>query len=219
MGKEKVVILNSGGIDSRAMAKIINKERYELHSLHILTPSVPNSERQAKAAQITADLFCNTHEIAIYDFKYTGVYFNKEEQKYILNDGISKEDYEKVSKTRLHCAPFWRTVVYGFAFSYARAIGANIIISGQTQYEALDWANTFAKLTNESCPFKDRGPSTFIRVEMPLAGMDESAIAGLLTEQEYGTTVSCNQLDDCGRCYACARKIRFEEWKRNKGDT
>lgn len=216
MTKRKVVILNSGGIDSRALAKVINKEENEIHSLYIHMPKVPSAEKQKKAAQETADMFCDSHYVVTYQSDFTGLYFDNRTKTYIKPIDINEEDKEYFEKLRLTPTPYAKNILFSMALSYARAIGAKVVVGGHNSTEMFEWCKEFAKLSNASTPFINRSDANHVGVEAPFIGLDDNAITDLLTDEEYATTISCTKAIECGDCHSCKRKEKFETWKKSQ---
>jgi len=59
---KKVILLNSGGVDSRVVAAMCHRDGWEIHSLYF-DINQDNRERCMKAAQRTADLYCKEHTV------------------------------------------------------------------------------------------------------------------------------------------------------------
>jgi 7-cyano-7-deazaguanine synthase in queuosine biosynthesis len=211
MSKEKVVILNSGGIDSKALAKMMSlDENIELYSVFISMPGLPSNDRQLVASKETADKFCVSHDVVTINADFVGMFFDTEKQEFLRSVDLSEEEMQRFEKNRLMPAPFWRNIVYSMGMAYARSINASTLIAGQDHPGMNKWCHDYSTLTNNSTPFSDRGDTTKVTLKAPLEGLGADQIAAMLTVEEYKSSYSCTRAEPCTHCHACKRRERFE---------
>ena len=177
-----VVLLNSGGIDSRVSAALLKAAGLTVHSLYV--DWNPRNAWAAKAAaQVTADTYCTSHEVLPWGA-----------------DWMSPMSFGGIGM------PF--TAGLGLAVGAACACyrHATAVASGLLSREAAPgWRDTAQALLRGSV-----FSGTFDLL-LPVWSMSEADVAATAVRLgvDLATTYSCNEAEEpCGRCVHCPRHER-----------
>ena len=179
------VLLNSGGLDTLATAKILHQAGHTLHSLYVDVGQVNRIPTLASAKKI-ADLYCESHHV--YNFP----------EVFIV----------PIEKLKSPGVAFQSCFVFVCGAIYAKTIGVDFVASGLKGDAATDnfdscylnFLNT-SKLTSTPAPirplFKGEGsPLPTMEYLMEVIGDIESV------KQTY----SCNSYPPCGVCAKCLKR-------------
>ena len=173
------VLLNSGGIDSRVCAAIMQDKDWKLHSLHL--PFNPHNKGAArKAARRTAELYCVGH------------YEAREPDNWVT----MFKGFQGLPHTGIY--------VHLMGAIYAVSKGFEWVVSGyRKDVMAFDWTSDLTNLLSAS---KVHEPATF---SMPLkeesagdAGLRIAKELGV----DISDTHSCWTDPPCGTCHKCSAR-------------
>lgn len=179
---DRVVLLNSGGIDSRVSAALLAESGMEVHSLTVDWNPYAR-EAILPAAQATADTYCASH--TVLDFPV---------------DWMRWSDLLK--KKRM---PYTVYVVLGLGAQYAVTLDATWIATGNrkgTSKDPLEWLEIMHRAINQS---RVSPEMTILSPVFHLPDEDVDALAKSMSV-DLTTTYSCSVYPACGDCVSCARR-------------
>jgi 7-cyano-7-deazaguanine synthase len=208
MGKEKAVVLVSGGMDSCVTAAIA-RETHEIAMLHL------NYGQRTEARELLA-----FHELA--DF------YNVDHRMVVSMEHLSKiggssltDRTMSVTKADLHATgiptsyvPFRNANMLAVAVSWAEVIGARAIFVGAVEEDSSGYPDCRREFYDafELAIRAGTKPDTRIAIETPVIGLSKRAIVerGVDLSAPLRLTWSCYQRDDiaCGECDSCALRLR-----------
>lgn len=178
---DKVVLLNSGGIDSRVSAAMLEVSGMEIHSLFIdWNPTC--SITACLAAEETADLYCKSHTVFPWPVDWMTYYPNL-----------------KKSTT-----PFAALGTFSLGVQYAHHIGANYVASGIRREISVDdnWLESLRTVINANA-FAE--PKVLL---LPVYDMTNNQVTETAIQLGVNlvTTYSCTVVPPCGECRSCDRR-------------
>jgi 7-cyano-7-deazaguanine synthase len=180
---DEVVLLNSGGLDSRVSAAILSSSGMTVHSLFI--DWIPDAREAVMAAsQRTADLFCESHLVFPFPFDW-GIYI----------DNIGRK-----------AMPYTYVTSLALAATYAHSRGIDFIASGLSDYSSFkedSWVGKYQDVFNSDAPC---GGKTIL---LPVFRMNTEEVVsrGIELGAEIETTYSClASIPPCGTCFSCKRR-------------
>ena len=181
----KILLLNSGGLDTAFLAKFTTDTANEVHSLH-LNLNVENSEVASVAATtLAADFNCTSHVELALDLNPIAV---------LHSEGTSVPGIAKI--------------ILSVGQSYARSLGEVDLV--RASYRC-DKEEGYAPLWN-ALDSLDRMsfPHPRVPIELPfwnLASYEEiMAFMGITDASEYAYTVSCSHVPPDGTCHKCVKR-------------
>lgn len=175
----KVMLLNSGGLDSAIVAKWLNGQDVEVHSVHIDT-FADNRIPTLASAQETADRYCNEHTVVTVDFGKGTTY---------SENGVA------------HSIPLSSLVVCSNGVAVARLYEVREVYTGHRNRSSETRIELINNLINES-PFYVVKPHINTPVIEALTYADAASMLNVsLSDLSY--THSCPQHIPCGECAVC----------------
>lgn len=177
-----VVLLNSGGIDSRVAAAMLRASGASVHSLFIdWNPA--SSFEAGRAARGTADAYCAGHEVFRWPVDW-------------------RTWYPSLRKATTPYA-FLGTLALGV--QYAHHMGANFIASGvRREVHDADVLGIVADLLSAN---RFGTEKAFLA---PVVNMSEADVTAKARELgvDLDSTWSCPEAPQCGQCSSCQRRVR-----------
>lgn len=174
------VIMNSGGIDSRVLAKLAKDAGYTLHSLFI------DANREIRdiahrAAQITADLYCADHEIFQYPLDWT----------------CTK------TPSGLFGIPFLAMAAHTHGAQYAVYKGfPTVFVGARSQGRQRSYLDALTTCLSSALMTRP------VQILAPLFDQRFEDVYKLATENgvDISDTYSCTHYPPCGACRACSKR-------------
>jgi 7-cyano-7-deazaguanine synthase len=205
----RAIILVSGGMDSCAVAAIMQARGLELNFLH--TNYGQRTERkELECFHALADHF-NVARRLVVDIRHLAAIggssltdTNIEVTPAALDSGEVPSSY----------VPFRNANILAIATSWAEVIGAGIIAIGAVEEDSSgypDCREVFYDAFQRTIDLGTR-PETAIRIETPVIHMSKADIVGSGLEHNapFQLTWSCYKREDlaCGECDSCALRLR-----------
>jgi 7-cyano-7-deazaguanine synthase in queuosine biosynthesis len=184
----KVVLMNSGGIDSRVSAAALAADGHEVYSLYV-NWNPRNRQAAQEAARVTADTYCVRHEVLPWGA-----------------DWMSRMSFGGIGM------PFTAGLSVAVPAAYACHVDAQAVASGLLRQEAASGGRATATALLHGSVYS----GTFDLL-LPVWEMSESEVAATAVRLgvDLLTTYSCNEGEEpCGRCVHCPcheRVIAFWE--------
>jgi 7-cyano-7-deazaguanine synthase in queuosine biosynthesis len=131
----KVVLLNSGGLDSALKAKELKNAGHEVHSLFLEFKGQLGIDEIRVAAQKTADNYCDSHHTVYVDFGYTPNHY-EDSNGFMMYDDYAANPKSLWVKSDGNPPHLWSgppnqsSVMISLAVSYAKSIGADGVAHG-----------------------------------------------------------------------------------------
>lgn len=178
----RAVLLNSGGIDSRVSAAMLRASGdWEVHSLFIdWNPTVRDAA--GLAARITADTYCDHHEVFAWPVDWMTWYPN----------------------LRKSTTPYAHLGTFALAAPFAQHVGADYIVSGVRREVSMDpaWFDAMKVVLNGNA---FAGGKVFL---VPVYEMTNEEVTAKAAELgvDLATTYSCTAWPACGECASCRRR-------------
>jgi 7-cyano-7-deazaguanine synthase in queuosine biosynthesis len=183
----RVVLLNSGGIDSRVAAAMLVVSGMEVHSLTIdWNPGA--RERVLRAARLTADSYCASH----FEFAYSV-------------DWMTWSD--KLGRVRM---PFAVLAAVALGAQYAVTLGPDVTwLATGRRYQSVEVPGSSTEEMNRVLT-QSRLSQTLVLLN-PVFDFSDSRVDEKAAELgvDLTTTVSCLAAEECGTCVSCQRRRRF----------
>lgn len=205
-GKEKCVVLLSGGPDSSTVAYWAKKQGYEVYAMSCKYGQIATKEVQC-ATQIAAKLGAPMKVIDLSSLKeiFTGV-------TSLVDENIAMTS----SFSQPIIVPFRNAIFLSTAVAYAIAIGAKKIFYGAQGSDAPYYPDCRKEFYESFQNAARLGTGHEISVEAPFNQMQKSALLRLGSELDvpFELTWSCysNGPEHCGKCESCVnRKKAFAE--------
>lgn len=200
----KVVLLNSGGLDSAMVAKYLYSKGYEVHSLFIDSNQI-NREATLKASQTTADRYCVSHKIISIDFgQCSNIY--EENGVYKMYDELTELE-KNDNSIRLYGCPALGLTFTSIATAYAKMIHAQEVFAGFKGHYNYNMQERFNDLS-------DSNSTAFYRVYLkaPLSNcmsyVDSMTLLGM-TIEDLKYSHSCTYNEPCGKCPDCLHRAEL----------
>ncbi|MDB5036454.1 MAG: 7-cyano-7-deazaguanine synthase [Chlorobi bacterium] len=205
----RAVVLVSGGMDSCAVAAIMQSQGYELNVLH--TNYGQRTERkELECFHALAGHFDATRKLVV-DIRHLAM---------IGGSSLTDRDIE-VTPAALESrevpssyVPFRNANILAIAVSWAETIGAGAIAIGAVEEDSSgypDCRQVFYDAFQRTVDLGTR-PETEIRLMTPVITMSKEEIVatGLRLNAPFGLTWSCYTREDlaCGQCDSCALRLR-----------
>lgn len=193
-GNPGVVLLNSGGIDSRISAAILRSSGQQVHSLHVAW-NRRVAAGSAAAAAATAAAYCVDHTVVPWGVDWT---------KYL-------------DRLQSWGQPFTNLLAISMGASFAGYLGVTGVASGihatnsSSIAAANRWRDAMMVLLDPTSHLTG-GQIGQLRLLLPVFDMSDEAEAKVSAQSgvDLSTTWSCPVSDPaCGTCYACKRRARF----------
>lgn len=178
-----IVLLNSGGIDSRVTAAMLADIGWTIHSL--LIDWNPNaSAALQRAAAETADRYCASHTVLPWGLDW-------------------RTEFPKLGKLAIPYTALTATVL---GAQYAHLKGVDWVATGARSDMAPDreWVDLLQDILDLNVP---TGPKVLLT---PVFDMDDFEVRDKARELgvDLTTTVSCPEDPPCGTCKSCRRRAR-----------
>ena len=139
---KKILVANSGGLDSAIMCRKLQEDGYEVHSLFINSYCLGWELAQAAAA-MTASQFCASHKEITVDWGFTPNNYEDKDFFMMYDDAVA----QGITPTQ----PLWSgppnmgMVIMSIAVGYAKSINVNECcggFAGERSQEAYDIYNS-----------------------------------------------------------------------------
>ena len=137
----KIVLLNSGGLDSAYKAKTLKEAGHEIYSLFVEIKDRPELEADKISAEETAKRYCDSHHIIYLDFGYSPAHW-------LDDQGFKMYDGTKSDRPLHEGPPNMSSVFLSLGVSYAMAIGADMVSSGLHAEQLKDAALNYESAMN-----------------------------------------------------------------------
>lgn len=211
-GKQKAVVLLSGGMDSCVTAAIAR----ETHSLALLHASYGQrtERRERQAFDAIADFYAVTQRLAIrFDHlaQIGGSALTDARVAVPEADPAAPVSADGIPVTYV---PFRNAHFLSVAVSWAEVIGATSIFVGAVAEDSSGYPDCrpeYYRVFEELARVGTR-PETHIEIVTPVIGMLKSEIVrrGIELKAPLGLTWSCYQYEDaaCGVCDSCRLRLR-----------
>lgn len=121
----KILLANSGGLDSAIMARKLNEDGHEVHSLYVNSHSLGYEESMI-AAQETANRFCASHKVIDIDWGYTPNHYEDADTFVMYDDAVGMENLPRLWSG----PPNMGMVIMSITVSYAKTLGINECCGG-----------------------------------------------------------------------------------------
>ena len=214
-GKEKAVVLLSGGLDSLTVLAIAQSQGFDCHALSFRYGQRHALELEA-AQHIAKQYQVAEHLILTIELDRIG--------GSALTDTRITVPNQMSSSIPVTYVPARNTIFLSYALAWAEVLGANVIFIG---VNALDYSGypdcrpeyieAFEQLARLATQSGVEGQQK-ITIQTPLINMRKSEIIrkGLELGLDYAMTISCYQVatdgQACGVCEACRiRRAGFQE--------
>lgn len=180
MTPSRVVLLNSGGVDSRVCAQRLRDSGMEVHSLFI-DWNVRARPRSPFAALRTAEMFCSSHEVLPYGADWA-----------CWNEVQQKTTTQQASLT---------STMLGVQYAIFR--GIEYVANGTRSdvYPSRSWIDRLQETLSEN---RLQPVTTLL---FPVYDMAVGEVDALVVEPE--TTWSCSVAPACGGCNGCRRREKL----------
>lgn len=183
--EDRVVLLNSGGIDSRVTAAMLVASGMEVHSLRV-DWSPPVSEAAGACAQRTADLYAVSHVTFAWPLDWL-TYF---------------------ADLKADSIPYTVPALYLLGAMYAHHIGTPYVATGARR-EVERHPSLFEHFSDFLAADRFAGGKVLLR---PLYLMSDAEVdaKGRELGVDMASTWSCtSRAPHCGECGSCQRRQRF----------
>lgn len=123
----KILVTNSGGLDSAMICRKLKEDGYEVHSVYFNSYGL-GYEAQMAAAQKTADEFCASHKVINIDWGYTPNNYEDADTFIMYDDAVA----QGITPTQtLWSGPANMGMIFmAMSVSYAKTIGINEVCGG-----------------------------------------------------------------------------------------
>lgn len=177
----RMVLLNSGGIDSRVAAAVLRAEGHELLSFHV---NWGRPARWDRSAEITAEAYCVDHYVFTFPRDWT------------------------IWKADKWSPPHTGSTLAALAAGYALLMGTTHVASGTKADAAKHPDSRLRHLVDGINSDRRSDP---IRYHAPLFDMTlgEEIDLALRLGVDLATTWSCPEPEACGRCSGCQRRAEL----------
>lgn len=190
LSKLKILLLNSGGLDSLVVANYLNGTGNELYSLYVDLGQM-NSERAKISAKRIADKYCTLgHEIITVssDLRDT----------FSTSNGLIKNSYKRNVPTN-------PVVIIGLGVILAYNLDIKYISTGHKADTGRN-VNDFRESVYNLIQNNFREPRILMNPIGHFTTFEETlkkAFDEGLTLEEINLTVSCPEIEPCGKCVKC----------------
>jgi 7-cyano-7-deazaguanine synthase in queuosine biosynthesis len=178
----EIVLLNSGGIDSRVSAAMLFDIGWDVHSLFLdwNPASLPG---MANAALATADSYCASHTVFKYPADFT-----------VWLPPLRKRTMSFASLA---------TTIIGIQFAYSEKISYVANGSRRECNRDREWVQKLSDIVNGNAFIEDG-----INLIFPVLNMnnDEVTARGRELGVDLESTWSCPNDPPCGQCESCVRR-------------
>lgn len=231
----KAVILNSGGLDSALVAKYASQNLgHELHSLFIQTGLINDTQTMA-AATTTASNYCQSHKIISIDLgrcpnhwesrvarenmDASSLLFYTTDPPVRYYDTVSDPTATYLQRpwNEFRGLPNQAMMIYSIGASYAKIIGATVVISGarltqDEQYELnfdtmADMSRLRVSRPRLKIPFA--ASTTYREAAILLVGLPLTQTKINALRAEFAYTYSCRWPIPCGICEKCTGRANL----------
>jgi 7-cyano-7-deazaguanine synthase in queuosine biosynthesis len=192
-----ILILNSGGMDSLAVAKLMRQEYpassdVSIRSLFVGT-GLPNESRSRIAARAVAATYCDSHD-----------------ELFVRQADGSEADLARPLVGHLFGVPYYSLMMLTFGLAYGMRHNCHYVVSGMKP-DALGpgYMDALKTVLAESL---STSRSTWIKPQllMPVLEISNDDIFSLIKDDPlFSQTVSCNQAEPCGRCGKCILRTKL----------
>jgi 7-cyano-7-deazaguanine synthase in queuosine biosynthesis len=125
----KILLANSGGLDSAIIARKLHEDGYEVHSLYVNSHCL-GWEQAMLSAQETADRYCVSHKVIDIDWGYTPNHY-EDVDTFVMYDQAVAQNLDPATLPRLWSGPpNMGMVIMSIAVSYAKTLGINECCGG-----------------------------------------------------------------------------------------
>jgi 7-cyano-7-deazaguanine synthase in queuosine biosynthesis len=197
----KIVLLNSGGLDSAMIAKYLQSQEHEVHSLFIDSKQI-NREATMLAAQETADRYCNSHKILEFDLGMHSNIYDRTES-IAMYDNLTEEERRQRSD-RVGACPALGLLFTSMGTAYAISIMADVTIGGFKGNFNTNMTQRFNDLVNSNTVVFYKG-----YLKAPLTELtDYTSVSDFLGVDfsDLSYTHSCLYNEPCGVCTKCLER-------------
>ncbi|MGB6199790.1 MAG: 7-cyano-7-deazaguanine synthase QueC [Candidatus Acidiferrales bacterium] len=211
-GRQKAVVLLSGGMDSCVTAAIA-RETHSLALLHI-SYAQRTEHRERRAFDAIADFYGVTDRLAVrfeHFAQIGGSALTDARVAVPESDVATPVSAEGIPVTYV---PFRNAHFLSVAVSWAEVIGASAIYVGAVAEDSSGYPDCrpeYYRVFEELARIGTR-PETHIEIVTPVIGMRKSEIVqrGIQLGAPLGFTWSCYQFEDaaCGACDSCRLRLR-----------
>jgi 7-cyano-7-deazaguanine synthase in queuosine biosynthesis len=186
---DRVVLLNSGGIDSRVSAAMLVVSGMEPHSLFI-DWNPPVSSDAGAAARRTADTYCASHEVFAWPVDW-------------------RAWYPTLLK---RTTPYANIGCLTLGVQYAQHLETEFVASGirREVHASDDWLEAFQVILNLNT---FAGGKALLRPVYEMSAAEVSVKARELGV-DMDSTWSCWDSPQCGECSSCRRRVAEGLWLR-----
>lgn len=204
---KKVIVLNSGGLDSATCMALAVSQGYEVYSL-----SLDYGQKHKAELEAAAHIAMINHAVSHHQMDLSSL--GRLVQSALTDDQIDVQDYTGKSEIPVTYVPARNTVFLSVALAYAETVAATGIFIGcndadYTGYPdcRADYIAAFQAMANLA--LKQAREGQVITVHTPLISLSKQEIIhlGLSLGVDYSVTVSCYRFDAggraCGNCDAC----------------
>lgn len=125
---KKILVANSGGLDSAMICRKLKEDGYEVHSLFINNFGL-GWELAIAAAQETANRYCTSHKVIPIDWGYTPNQY-EDADTFIMYDDAVAQNLDPATLPRLWSLPNMGMIIMSIAVGYAKTLGCNECCGG-----------------------------------------------------------------------------------------
>ena len=190
----KYLLLNGGGMDSLAVARMMREYHPNdfIQSLTICT-GLPNEPRLRPAAEAISAKYCDLHD-EVHLTHGTGV----------------KAELGMPLVGHLFGVPFYCLLMLSIGMSYGMRRGFDVVVSGmKTDTADAKYLPAFQQVLNSSVPTMG-ATSKPPKLLTPLYGTDNNTVFQSIADDSLlNQTVSCNRATSCGICGKCTLRFRL----------
>jgi 7-cyano-7-deazaguanine synthase in queuosine biosynthesis len=204
---KRVVLLNSGGLDSALKAKELyvavepveavvkggatEQRAYEIYSLFVHINNQVGVDKKSYAAAETAARYCDSHHVVTLDFGYSPNYYEDFETFVMYDDTetaptrINKETLEEEFMPLFDGPPNLSSVYLSIAVSYAKRIGADEVHSGLRNGQLRDAASHYSEAMKANHSVWNNFPKADVAVTDEFYSKEEAETALRDYESEF----------------------------------
>jgi 7-cyano-7-deazaguanine synthase in queuosine biosynthesis len=127
---KKILVANSGGLDSAMICRKLMEDGYEVYSVYINSHSL-GWEQSMLSAKKTAEEFCGgRHHVIEVNWGYTPNHY-EDENTFIMYDDAVAQDLDTATLPFLWSGPAnMGMIIMSMAVSYAKTLGINEVCGG-----------------------------------------------------------------------------------------
>ena len=196
---KEVVLLNSGGLDSALLAKLLHGDGHTVHSLHLALGALNDASTLA-AAQVTADRYCVSHHVIDVGYGQTSnALWDSAAGVLVMHDDATQEQKDD-PRFALSQYPVLAMVTTALGVGYATTLGVPVVYTGMSN----ELTEVSLAAFDEVCRAVNWNLPKPV-IEIPWVGLsyEQEAKSAGADLADFAYTHSCFHDPACGTCGKC----------------